>query len=651
MSGIYLKQSTASQSRALGPFIDDTDFKTAETALTIANTDIKLVVNGAASANKNSGGGTHRVNGVYSVTFDATDTATVGEVQVSVVVSGALPVFHTFFVLEESVYDNMFAVSAVGPLTAAQVNAECDTALSDYDGPTNAEMIARTRLDADYFSWATDTVANVTTVGTTTANTDMRGTDGASTHNAAAVYTAFGTGSNLTALTTATGFSTHDAAAVVTALGTGTTLTACATATGFSTHSAADIWTSGTRTLTATVDANITQWSGYTLIAGMIETDSGASRWVTKALEQAPSGGGGGGDATEAKQDTIIAAIGVVDGNVDAILVDTGTTLPARFTGIEGATFSTSTDSLEAIRNRGDSAWTTGAGGGGGITSNYATAIKNTVYDITLKLYDISGKVVSSPTLATGDVVVTKDAGTPVNITTLPTTANDDQVTVALTADEMNADNVIVELEDQAGGEWEPVTVHINPQTLATSGLTGARTVAITVDDGTNPIQNAKVRFTLGAQTGIQSTDVNGQTSFSVDDGTWTVAITASGYSFSSTTLVVDGDENETYSMTQVVITPTANPSTVNAFVVLQNESALVSGTACSAVITSHPTGSGTSFEKEITTATTGVDGLFQFEAFVGGTYKVRLGGVTKSVPIPSDAADPYEIPNSIFNC
>src|SRR3990172_2470305 len=50
MSG-FLKQSTASQSRAIGPFLDDTDFKTAETALTIANTDIKLIVNGGASPN------------------------------------------------------------------------------------------------------------------------------------------------------------------------------------------------------------------------------------------------------------------------------------------------------------------------------------------------------------------------------------------------------------------------------------------------------------------------------------------------------------------------------------------------------------------------------------------------------------------------
>ena len=121
--GGFLKQATAAQSVALGPFVDDTDFKTPETALTIANTDIKLVVNGGVSANKNSGGATHRVNGVYGVTFDATDTATVGEMEVSVSVAGALIVFDKFTILEEAVYDALFASAAPGylqPTTAGR---------------------------------------------------------------------------------------------------------------------------------------------------------------------------------------------------------------------------------------------------------------------------------------------------------------------------------------------------------------------------------------------------------------------------------------------------------------------------------------------------------------------------------------------------
>jgi hypothetical protein len=114
----YLRQATASQSRLIGPFIDDVDFKTAKTALTIANTDIKLRANGTTLANKNSGGGTHQVNGMYSVTFDATDTANVGELYFSVVVATALQVFGNYVVLEEAVYDALFAASAAGFGTA-----------------------------------------------------------------------------------------------------------------------------------------------------------------------------------------------------------------------------------------------------------------------------------------------------------------------------------------------------------------------------------------------------------------------------------------------------------------------------------------------------------------------------------------------------
>jgi len=77
-------------------------------------------------------------------------------------------------------------ISGLNNLSAAQVNAECDTALADYDGPTNTEMEARTLPSASYFDPASDTVANVTTVGTTTTNTDMRGTDSAATATALA---------------------------------------------------------------------------------------------------------------------------------------------------------------------------------------------------------------------------------------------------------------------------------------------------------------------------------------------------------------------------------------------------------------------------------------------------------------------------------
>lgn len=117
----YLRQSTASQVRMVGPFLDDTDFKTTETALTIANTDVKLHKNGGASVNKNSGGGTHRTNGMYELTWDATDSNTVGELKGTILVSGALIVPFCYTVLEEAIYDALFASgAAVVPANVTQ---------------------------------------------------------------------------------------------------------------------------------------------------------------------------------------------------------------------------------------------------------------------------------------------------------------------------------------------------------------------------------------------------------------------------------------------------------------------------------------------------------------------------------------------------
>ena len=53
-------------------------------------------------------------------------------------------------------------VAALNDVSAADVNAQCDIALADYDGPTNAEMIARTLLAASYYDFTTDQVILLT---------------------------------------------------------------------------------------------------------------------------------------------------------------------------------------------------------------------------------------------------------------------------------------------------------------------------------------------------------------------------------------------------------------------------------------------------------------------------------------------------------
>lgn len=142
---IHLRQSTASQEIPLGYFVDSTDGNTEETALTIANTDIKIWKTGATTlANKNSGGATHISNGIYYCVLDATDTDTIGPLRVFVHVSGALPVKVDCTVLDEAIYDQMFGTTAFAT-AAAVAAAVAEEALA---GHTTAGTLGKVLSDA-----------------------------------------------------------------------------------------------------------------------------------------------------------------------------------------------------------------------------------------------------------------------------------------------------------------------------------------------------------------------------------------------------------------------------------------------------------------------------------------------------------------------
>jgi hypothetical protein len=109
-----LRVSTASQEIPLGPFLSDTDGKTAQTGLTIANTDIRITkCGGTTHTDKYSGGATHDSNGVYYTSLDANDTNTLGGLVVNVVVAGALPVRLECEVLSAAAYDFLYGATAL----------------------------------------------------------------------------------------------------------------------------------------------------------------------------------------------------------------------------------------------------------------------------------------------------------------------------------------------------------------------------------------------------------------------------------------------------------------------------------------------------------------------------------------------------------
>jgi len=134
-----------------------------------------------------------------------------------------------------------------------------------------------------------------------------------------------------------------------------------------STQLAAIVADTGT-TLPATLSA--IQGASFDTSTDSLEAirDRGDAAWT---------GSGGGGDATEAKQDTIISAIGTMTD------LGSGSDIANNLADIAGATFVTGTDSLEAIRNRGDAAW---AGAGSALlmqNTTIATLASQTSFTLT----------------------------------------------------------------------------------------------------------------------------------------------------------------------------------------------------------------------------------------------------------------------------
>lgn len=116
---MYIAKQSTTIDIALGPFLDEDDGKTAETSLTISQADVRLSKNGAAFAQRSASGNlSHMENGYYALPLSTTDTNTVGTLRVHVHESGALPVWVDIQIVEEAIYDALFAASATGLLPA-----------------------------------------------------------------------------------------------------------------------------------------------------------------------------------------------------------------------------------------------------------------------------------------------------------------------------------------------------------------------------------------------------------------------------------------------------------------------------------------------------------------------------------------------------
>ncbi len=106
---------------------------------------------------------------------------------------------------------------------------------------------------------------------------------------------------------------------------------------------------------------------------------------------------------------------------------------------------------------------------------------KGVAYEFDMYLVDqTTGQFKYAPTIESGDFKVSKDNGSLVNLTTLPSVAPaaGPIVRVQLSASEMTADKVSIVAHDAAGSEWNDVLIVVEPTSqtiddvLATVGYT-----------------------------------------------------------------------------------------------------------------------------------------------------------------------------------
>lgn len=243
---------------------------------------------------------------------------------------------------------------------------------------------------------------------------------------------------------------------------------------------------------------------GTALLNELIENDGGVSRYTANALEQAP-GGGGGGDATAANQTIIINHL----------------------TDVKGGTFNGATDSLEAIRDRGDVAWVSGSlTGSNTVTLTlYLTGTTTPILDARLEIwnFDLSSILTFGITDANGQISFTADNGnykvkfkksgysftTPDDLTVsgdTTTTYYGDTITIT----EPSESNTCRVYEFCYGQDGLPVQ--------EAYGI--ARIVSIPLDDGGVLYTNDEVQGTYNSENGLIYWDIvyGAQVKFTISD-------------------------------------------------------------------------------------------------------------------------------------
>lgn len=400
------------------PLCDDTDFKSREESVAYNAAGLELIWHftttaGATTATvvtPTTGGAydwAHQDGGMYTIEMPASGGAsanndTEGFGWFTGVATGVLPwrgpvIGFRAAALNDALIDGGDSldvnVTAISGDTTAADNCELMFDGTGYAGGTtklgvdavaiSGDTTAANNLEAacdgtGYNIGGGDVVAASVTAGVTLANDAITA---AKYDQSTAFPLTAADGSDLTACATATGFSTHSAADVKTAIeAAGSHLTLIKAKTDNLPSDPADqsaveaAITAAHSTTNGKIDAvdDFVDTEVAAILAA-VDTEVAAIKAKTDNLPASPAAVGSAMTLDAAETGTGLTAVpwnASWDAEVQSECADalsaydppTATEMTSAFTEIKGATWSSATDTLEAIRDRGDSAWTTATG-------------------------------------------------------------------------------------------------------------------------------------------------------------------------------------------------------------------------------------------------------------------------------------------------
>lgn len=188
---------------------------------------------------------------------------------------------------------------------------------------------------------------------------------------------------------------------------------------------------------------------------------------------------------------TLDGKINTIDTVVDAIkavtdlLPDSGalTTLISHLTDIKGATFSGTTDSLEAIRDRGDAAWLTGAGGSAPTVTEIRTEMDTNSTQLAAILED-TGTTIPGTLSTIAGYVDTEVAAIKAKTDNLPIDpADQSAVEAAITAAHSTTDGLVSTVDTVVDGIQTDLS-------NGTDGLGALKTLIDTIDTVVDAIKS-----------------------------------------------------------------------------------------------------------------------------------------------------------------